>query len=595
MWMLRSCIQVSTFPLRMIILKKLLVSQRYRWLTVLSFALLAWASWAKLGHLMIDFGREVETSARVADGQILYRDIQCYYGPLAYYLNALAFQAFGRNLEVFFATGLTLAAVGSFALYRLIANVLDERWAWLCCLAILSTCSFAPGSINLALPFPAAYGVVCTLLALESLQRQLATPHRHLIWMGLVSGLAFLAKPEYGVAIGGALLLVLLLEPFFRPRPPDGKSLLANAILFFLPPITVCVAVFAWFAQFVGWHSLIFESLLPLQKAEILNHSAFFQVSAAETLEVWGKTFAAFCLTATPLAILVAVGKQLRQSAWRQVVLAVALGYPLLIVLARWTHWTNLPLLNLHCLLPLCALAVFWYRPITSKIGSTNTLLALAVFADTVLLNLRWLFSVEAYGVYGALLPVLLCLVLGFYEQAKSWQVAPFYAACALTMTAARVVEFSHYGEPVSSMRGTLLSAASPDPYLPLGTPAAFQQALDFLERNLSPDERGSVLVLPEGNLLNFLSNTRSPTKQVVFLPGILANEAEEKAFVKQMEQDGLRYVVLIERPFPEWDYKVYSKFNPIVYHWITDKQAPVAVFPVNKPLIRIYKRPPLE
>jgi 4-amino-4-deoxy-L-arabinose transferase-like glycosyltransferase len=580
----------------MIILTKLLFSQRYRWLTLFSFALLAWASWAKLGHLMIDFGREVETSARVADGQILYRDIQCYYGPLAYYLNALAFQAFGRNLEVFFATGLALAAVGSFALYRLIANVLDERWAWLCCLAVLSTCSFAPGNINLALPFPAAYGVVCTLLALGSLQRHLAKPHRHhLIWMGLVSGLAFLAKPEYGVAVGGALLIVLLLEPFFKQTPIDGKSLLAAAILFFLPPSAFCLTVFGWFAQFVGWHSLIFESLLPLQKAEILNHSAFFQVSVSETLGVWGKTFASFCLTATPLAILVVVGKQLGQSAWRQVVLAVALGYPLLILLARWTHWTSLPLLNLHCLLPLCALAAFWYRPITLMIGSTNTLLALAVFADTVLLNLRWLFSVEAYGVYGALLPVLLCLVLGFFEQAKSWQVAPVYAAFALTMTAARIAEFSHYGEPVASMQGMILSAASADPYLPPGTPAAFQQALDFLERNLSPHERRSVLVLPEGNLLNFLSNTRSPAKQVVFLPGILANEAEEKAFVKQMEQDGLRYVVLIERPFPEWDYKVYRKFNPIVYHWITDKQSPIAVFPADKPLIRIYKCPPTE
>jgi hypothetical protein len=53
---------------------------------------LASHTWRKWPDLLVDFGRELYVPWRLAEGQVLYRDIAFLSGPLSQYVNSLWFR-----------------------------------------------------------------------------------------------------------------------------------------------------------------------------------------------------------------------------------------------------------------------------------------------------------------------------------------------------------------------------------------------------------------------------------------------------------------------------------------------------------------------
>ena len=83
------------------------------WLAIgaLGLAMLAW-SWGTWPNPYVDFGRELYVPWRLAEGDVLYRDIAWFNGPLSAYWNALLFQSFGTSLRVLvFANLLAVVAL----------------------------------------------------------------------------------------------------------------------------------------------------------------------------------------------------------------------------------------------------------------------------------------------------------------------------------------------------------------------------------------------------------------------------------------------------------------------------------------------------
>ena len=76
-------------------------------------------SWRKWPDPLIDFGREIYTPWRLANGAVLYRDVDCFYGPFSEYFNALIFTLFGPGLMVLVAANLIVFATIVTILYLL--------------------------------------------------------------------------------------------------------------------------------------------------------------------------------------------------------------------------------------------------------------------------------------------------------------------------------------------------------------------------------------------------------------------------------------------------------------------------------------------
>ena len=82
-------------------------------------ALTAW-SWRRWPDVLVDFGRELYVAWRLSEGDVLYRDVASFYGPLSPYVNALWFRVFGPGLVTLAWLNLALAAAVAAGLYALV-------------------------------------------------------------------------------------------------------------------------------------------------------------------------------------------------------------------------------------------------------------------------------------------------------------------------------------------------------------------------------------------------------------------------------------------------------------------------------------------
>ena len=59
-----------------------------------------------------DSGREMNTALRLAEGEVLYRDVGYSYGPLPPLIDGFLLRTFGRSLDVLVAWRTVLAQIG---------------------------------------------------------------------------------------------------------------------------------------------------------------------------------------------------------------------------------------------------------------------------------------------------------------------------------------------------------------------------------------------------------------------------------------------------------------------------------------------------
>ena len=556
------------------------------------FALLAWASWRKVEFPIIDVGREVEISARILAGQIPYRDVETYYGPLAYYANALALLLFGQRLEVFFGVGLSLALAATLLFYRLILRLTDARWAALGTVCMLIYCALGPGLFNFILPYSygAVYGIVLCLLAIAALDCYTCTGKtRWLIAAAIACGLAGVAKQEYGVSALGAILVGANLYP----QNLQTRVLRSGLILVVTG---ACVIIpFALVLEQVSWERL-HSSLLPISQFGVLNKSTLFQVSPAKTLSIWWATFKSFF--ASSLVVLMSTiavhwllkSRQVNIPQWLRTLFEVLAGFAfakvgliLLMKLSKLIFHSGViyigdPLGNLSWCLPVF---IGWFalnRPQLPQYKHAPLMWTLLVFS--LLLNSRWLFYINFYGLYAAPVILLFFTLLYHSTQRISGVVWRYLLVCVLIGIHIRLSTLSHYQYAVNSSNGTLYT-----------TNAAQARSLNQTINAIKTSGANSVLVLPEGNILNFLTATHSPSRELTFLPVTLPSSQDEQEFLESMHSHPPELIVYVPRAFREWGYRTYGEFNPLVDQWITKQHKLIQSFPMDEGAIRLYVR----
>jgi ABC-type multidrug transport system fused ATPase/permease subunit len=556
------------------------------------FTLLAWANWGKINAPIIDIGREVEISARLLSGQVLYRDIATYYGPLAYYTNALGLLVFGQRLEVFYAVGVSLALVATLPFYRLAKRLTCPSWAALCTICMLIYCAISPGLFHFILPYSygAAYGIVLSLLAIAAVDCYFSTSKtRWLVLSAIACGLAGLAKQEYGVAALASVLIGVNLLPSQTLQTRIKRSLLILLISFF------CVLIpFALLAQQASWEKL-YSSLFPVSQVGIMNRSTIFQVSPIKTLHLWWASFKYFFLSSCVVLLsmiaahwllkrtLVKVPQPFRNLA--EILTAFSFTTICFSLLKKFvTHPSQYindnvfqSLKNMSWFIPVM---IGWFalnRPKLTHYKHAPLLWTLLAFS--LLLNSRWLLYINFYGLYAPTV-ILLFFTLAYYLTQASKQLAWCYLLiCLLFAATIKIGEFTECQYLVTSSHGNFYTVS-----------AELARAFNQTIKVINDSKATSVLVLPEGNILNFLTGTHSPSQQLTFLPLVLPTPASEQNFITQMQANPPELIVYVDRSFPEWGYKNYAQFNPLVDKWIAQQHRLIHVFPKDEGVIRIYR-----
>lgn len=509
---------------------------------------------------------------RLAEGDVLYRDVYLAYGPLSPYLLA----GLGRLFE--FSAGYVVfsswiaAVVAGVLLLRCGRPFLSTLERIAAAGLILALSLWAPGPGRLVFPYypGVVHALALSLGAILVVRSARLSVRAQCGFAGLLSGLAFLAKQEIGLAVLIALLASLVL------RPNELFSRGAPTIAAFATVVVVALGAILLVSG-ATLHSLRNQNhVWPLDPVppSALNH--LFRLAAGMKPTDWAFDVrkAAWCLL-VQVGLLGSAGllaaRARKLSHWLPV---LGLAFALLSwwAVERFRFSTRAPV----ALSSAVAFLVAAFAVGERRLENREHLVAIGTFAG--LAGLRAVFSRTLSGPYDGIAHfatsltwlLFLCVfaprILAAEPRAATY--ARRMTGILLLVTAAygALVGAEHLrfarGEPVRTLRGTIFL----DP-----TKASFFRSLS---REIRPGEK--VLVLPEINAVDVLFGARSVSPLQHHLPGWLDLPLENE-LLRRLEASPPEAVVLFDRSLHEFGVLRFGDgYGQRIARWIEQNYRPV-------------------
>ncbi len=388
-------------------------------LPVAVFLALTVMTWRRTGDPLVDWGRELYTAWRLAEGDLLYVDVASLFGPLSQYLNAAWFTVLGPGHVVLAVINLSLIAGTGWLIHDLVLRLADRGTARVAVLVFFTLFAFGHltllGNYNFITPYAheATHGTILCLVMLWGVVRLSLSGSRRAAWIvGLACGATWLTKPEIALASTVALGTT----GFFLSRHTVARPVLPLVVAGVLAPPAV-----AWmaFAAATSPGRAVGHVAFPFTAVAAVDPLAQeFYVASMGLDEPWVNVASMVAWTAgTALAVALIVAADRRLPATRWIPAAVAVVG---IALAPW-----LPVLQLARVLPLLTVgaAVSFFltlvrRPARDAAGYARQvgLLALAVLALMFLAKLGLRPRLHHYGFYLALPATLLAVTLAVHS-----------------------------------------------------------------------------------------------------------------------------------------------------------------------------------
>lgn len=544
-------------------------------LLALVFAALLAVSFERWGHVRADLGGALDRAARVAAGEVLYRDVQSPYGPLPDWVVAAGFRLFGTQLAVAWSIGLVLVVVEALLLLGIARRFCSPAECAVGVGAFLVQFAFAPGLFGWVLPntfastFAATAATLALVLAIDARER---ASTRRLAVASVAAGVAGLCKLDYGFAAALTVVLAAALAPGARAR------LLAAAVL---PGLVLALAVFGFLVWQVSWDVLVSDNLYRVR-------SIGRTVAALRAgVPGWGAVLASNLPRygiELPLRTAIAawglglVGTGGARAALGLALAAAAIALPLLPGYPGQLDFTLLAASLGYAWSPAAWLAVALLAFRGARRGEAAAAALVLAGVWSVALALRWDLRLVWPSYYGVLAPFVALLIVRRLAALLVPGPTALAAACVLAVPIALqgVQHARHYAREyrhvLSYPRGTLRT-------LPVeGQPLA--EVVDYVRANTQPGDW--VAVFPEERLINFLGERRHPTRDSGTGPGWLATREDEEACVAQLEARRPRLIVVSSRRWPEFGAGALRTYNPVLRAWIDRAYAPVLTTPPN-------------
>lgn len=154
----------------------------------------------KMVNLFIDFGREITVPKSMINGQVLYKDIFCLYGPFSYLFNAFALKLTKIHLTTFHILGWINTFLILNGIYFISRNFLNKTLSSLITIFVMWVCAFVPFVTNYITPYSYAtvYGLCSITLSVIFLYKFIDKDKNIFLYLSfLLSGIAFANKFEY--------------------------------------------------------------------------------------------------------------------------------------------------------------------------------------------------------------------------------------------------------------------------------------------------------------------------------------------------------------------------------------------------------------
>lgn len=495
------------------------------------FAALTIATWGAWPDVLVDFGRELYVAWRISAGEVLYRDVASFYGPLSPNVNGALFRLCGVGLRTLAVANLAILAAATLLLRALLRRAGTGRVATAAaCAAFLAVFGFghliANGSFNFVCPYAheATHGFALALAALLCAVRWAEPRAEHAAaWLaaaGTACGLAFLTKPEPFVAAAGSCLLVILLSR--RPRPTSAVALFLAGLA--LPPLTACALLSlampveeAWLGTLGSW---AFAGNAELRAIGYFGWSAGVDHPRQHLLAL-ARTTAVQAIGLAAAAAL-ALALRGRRTAARWTALACAAGVAALLA----PQWGSRAWLAAARPLPLWTAGLFAASAIALRRAAdeaeARTLLARTGLAALGLLLLPRILLNARFFHYGFVLAavastLVVAAALDWIPRALERRAAAGVVVRAVAAVAVAFVVASAIADSRAFVaRKRIAIGAGPDAFRADARGALIRAAVENVAR---VSGEGPLVVLPEGAMINYLLRRPSSIPYVTLLP----------------------------------------------------------------------------
>ena len=500
----------------------------------------------------------------LARGEVLYRDVVYWFGPLTPHFQAVFLRAFGSG----FASLVLAGAVGALAalvfLYAVLRRIAGRSEALLWTALAVPALVFMPnaGGALLGMGYRIWHAAACTLAGV-ALAAGASRPRIRSLFAGACAGLAGLCRTEWGLAAIAAIALACVVRDRRRRR---GLGAAMLAVAGYGTVFGFGLGVFLWRA---GAGAVLGDSHVLL--TGLPSETRHFLV-AFSGIRDWRNGVPELVYSAAMwtgvflLAILLS-----RPSPAGRPRLLQALAV-VLVVLALTAALGGAGSAVLFSAAPLVSLAGL-VAGLRRRHGSGAAVLA-ACGALGFVLSYRRLFHIgDSAYVAPPLLFAFVCAagllhlaIAGARSRSERTR-----RKTAIGWTVAAIVAAAFAGRTLGY--ASIESAAIAGTDGMLSARAELARELEELSAAVAAGTRegDALVVFPEGEILNLLSGRRNPIRHKLYLPGYLT-EANEEMILEELRQGRPAAVVIWRRASSEYDRSLFGEdYGRRIFGWIRE------------------------
>lgn len=509
---------------------------------------MAAATWLKLCDPIIDFGRELYVPWRLTQGDVLYRDIAYFNGPLSPYVNALWFTLFGVGLRTLVIANMGILVVVLWLMYRLVRLAADRITATVACLMMVLVFAFGQyttaGNFNWICPYSheLTHGLALALGALY-----LLVCKRRPFLAGLLIGGVLLTKVEVTVATVAMLIpVVIRLKPKALIRltvaamiPP---LIAALALCIVLPPVgAIAATTGAWRYMFNAVHTV----------ADPYNRSGMGIDHPLANLGLMFNWAGRYLAAMLPGVLLALVAR--RRQRWWGIPAAIA---PMVLLI----QWPYLGLADIARPLPIFVAVVIVVAAWRGRSRRTALQASLGMLALGMLLKMILNTRVHHYG-FAHTMPAMVVLVILFVHIVPRWissvrgdgrvHRAAFIVLCLVIASANVRITLTHMGDRTHAV------GEGADRFYAIYRGRFVAQTVELVRERTRDD--ATMAVFPEGVMFNYLARRRVPTRYLNFIPHEV-NLYGEQAILDAMRATPPDVVVFVTRDTSAYGFQYFGR-----------------------------------
>lgn len=535
-------------------------------------AIWTWNSWP---DVLVDFGKELYIAWQLSRGAHLYGNVAYYMGPLSPWINGTLFTLFGAHLRTLVIANLcVLAGVILLVMHlaRIVAGESAAAISGLLLVLLFAFNQYTPnGNYNFVCPYEHEYthGMLLCLLALAALWRAMTTGRlRWLFIAGLGCGCVALTRGEVFIAVSGAIGCAMLLN---RSGRSSWFALASGIVL----PILIAFALLAWHLPvreaLLGiagsWPSMFNRSLTSLpfyRKGMGMLHP----IHSAQLL-MWGTLQWALWLLP---ALLISLWRRTPKdpASTRSIAIATFAIY----ALATAAVWRTLATtgffrpLTLSAIIALVLATRYWW---THRTPLSVFRLSLTLFSALLLLKMVLYARIHQYGFAVAMPATLVTAVMLGVALPRALDVAGFngwifragFAAVALVV----VGTYLTLSNDVMCTKTVWVGHGADGFWADTTRGPDVNICLNDLAHRTTPSQ--TVLVVPEGAMLNYLARRAEPTQYANFNPPDLAIFGPSR-ILKALQSHPANWVVVAHKDTSEFGVQFFGKdYAQSIAHWI--------------------------